>query len=162
MKTNTADLARLAETVEALRQEVARLGERVAALENARDVLLHELLGAVRRGTEEVIRDVSIRTRAEFEADRERLRCDIKKAEDEAIRKVFAQAAALATSLAPAQPAAPEAEGLSEELVLVISAAVAAFLGKKAHIRQIRLLGSAAWAQQGRATIQASHALSHA
>jgi len=44
--------------------------------------------------------------------------------------------------------------------VLVISAAVAAFLGKKPHIRQIRLLGSVAWAQQGRTTIQASHALS--
>jgi methylmalonyl-CoA carboxyltransferase large subunit len=43
--------------------------------------------------------------------------------------------------------------------VLVISAAIAAFLGKKPHVRQIRLLGSAAWAQQGRATIQASHSL---
>jgi methylmalonyl-CoA carboxyltransferase large subunit len=53
-----------------------------------------------------------------------------------------------------------EAEGLSEELVVVISAAVAAFLGKKPHIRQIRLVGTTAWAQQGRVTIQASHALS--
>jgi methylmalonyl-CoA carboxyltransferase large subunit len=44
---------------------------------------------------------------------------------------------------------------------MVIGAAVAAFLGKKAHVRQIRLLGSAAWSQQGRVTIQASHALSH-
>jgi methylmalonyl-CoA carboxyltransferase 12S subunit len=47
----------------------------------------------------------------------------------------------------------------SEEIVLIISAAVAAFLGKKAPIRQIRLLGSTAWAQQGRVTIQASHTL---
>jgi methylmalonyl-CoA carboxyltransferase large subunit len=63
---------------------------------------------------------------------------------------------------AAAAPAArPAAEsGLSEELVLVISAAVAAFLGKRPHIRQIRLIGSAAWAQQGRVTIQASHSLS--
>jgi methylmalonyl-CoA carboxyltransferase large subunit len=53
----------------------------------------------------------------------------------------------------------PEAEGLNEELLLVISAAVAAFLGKRPRIRQVRLLGSAAWAQQGRVTIQASHAL---
>jgi methylmalonyl-CoA carboxyltransferase 12S subunit len=51
-------------------------------------------------------------------------------------------------------------EELGEELLLVISAAIAAFLGKKAHIRQIHLIGSAAWAQQGRVTIQASHALS--
>jgi methylmalonyl-CoA carboxyltransferase large subunit len=53
----------------------------------------------------------------------------------------------------------PAEEGLSEEIILVISAAVAAFLGKKAPIRQIRLLGSTAWAQQGRVTIQASHTL---
>jgi methylmalonyl-CoA carboxyltransferase large subunit len=60
---------------------------------------------------------------------------------------------------APAAPPKAEPEGLSEELVLVLSTAIAAFLGKKSHIRQIRLLGTAAWAQQGRATIQASHAL---
>jgi methylmalonyl-CoA carboxyltransferase 12S subunit len=52
------------------------------------------------------------------------------------------------------------AEGLSEELLLVISAAVAAFLGKKPHIRQIRLVGTTAWSQQGRVTVQASHAFS--
>jgi methylmalonyl-CoA carboxyltransferase large subunit len=63
---------------------------------------------------------------------------------------------------APAPQATPVAEGLSEEIILVIGAAVAAFLGKKAHVRQIRLLDSAAWAQQGRVTIQASHRLSHA
>src|SRR5262245_5519514 len=109
MKTDTADLDRLTQAVEALRLEVGRLGERVAALERAN--------GPV------------------------------------------------SAAAAPAPPAAPEpapvGEGLSEELVLVIGAAIAAFLGKKAHIRQIRLLGSAAWAQQGRATIQASHALAH-
>jgi methylmalonyl-CoA carboxyltransferase large subunit len=51
----------------------------------------------------------------------------------------------------------PVAESLSEEIILVLGAAVAAYLGKRAPIRQIRLLGSAAWAQQGRVTIQASH-----
>ena len=51
------------------------------------------------------------------------------------------------------------AERLSEETVLAISAAIAAYLGKKPRIRQIRLLGSPMWAQHGRATIQASHAL---
>jgi methylmalonyl-CoA carboxyltransferase large subunit len=58
-----------------------------------------------------------------------------------------------------APPVATKVEEISKELVLVISAAVAAFLGKKPHIRQIRLLGSGAWAQQGRVTIQASHSL---
>jgi methylmalonyl-CoA carboxyltransferase large subunit len=56
--------------------------------------------------------------------------------------------------------AAQGVDGLSEEVVLVISAAIAAFLGKKAHIRGIRLVSSPAWAQQGRVTIQASHSLS--
>jgi methylmalonyl-CoA carboxyltransferase large subunit len=68
--------------------------------------------------------------------------------------------AALEARATPAPPA-PAAEGLSEETLLVISAAIAAFLGKKAPIRQIRLLRSDAWAQQGRTTIQASHALPH-
>ncbi|MFO0890612.1 MAG: hypothetical protein U0790_15890 [Isosphaeraceae bacterium] len=61
---------------------------------------------------------------------------------------------------APAPAPAPAAAGLSEELVLVIGAAIAAYLGKRAHIRQIRLIGTGAWAQQGRVMIQASHALS--
>jgi methylmalonyl-CoA carboxyltransferase 12S subunit len=111
MKPETANSSQVADALEALRQELARLGERVAALEAA----------------------VGVKPRA----------------------------------VAPAPVAPPpdkkrpaEAEGLSEELLLVISAAIAAFLGKKPHIRQIRLLGSAAWAQQGRTTIQASHALS--
>jgi methylmalonyl-CoA carboxyltransferase 12S subunit len=52
----------------------------------------------------------------------------------------------------------PAPEPLSEELLLAISAALAAYFGKKPHIRQIRLLGTTAWAQQGRASIQASRA----
>ena len=95
MATEAVDLARLADAVEALRREVGRLSDRVAALESA------------------------------------------------------ARPAAAAPRAA--------ADGLSEELVLVISAAIAAYLGKKPHIRQIRLLRSDAWAQQGRATVQASH-----
>ncbi len=60
----------------------------------------------------------------------------------------------------PAEPAATEAgSGVpDEETLLVISAAIAAFLGKKPHIRQIRLVGSSTWAQQGRVSIHTSHA----
>jgi methylmalonyl-CoA carboxyltransferase large subunit len=47
-----------------------------------------------------------------------------------------------------------------ETLIYIITAAVAAYLGVKPHIRQIRLLGGTSWAQQGRVTIQASHMLS--
>jgi len=50
--------------------------------------------------------------------------------------------------------------GISHETVVALSAAIAAYLGKRPRIRQIRLLGSPSWAQEGRATIQASHALS--
>ena len=51
--------------------------------------------------------------------------------------------------------------GISEEEVLASSAAIAAWLGVHAHIRQIRLIRTGAWAQQGRVTIQASHRLYH-
>jgi methylmalonyl-CoA carboxyltransferase large subunit len=54
---------------------------------------------------------------------------------------------------------AQEAERLSEELVLTISAAIAAYLGVKPRIRQIRLVGSSSWAKSGRTTIQASHSI---
>jgi len=70
--------------------------------------------------------------------------------------------AAVKSGVVVAAPASlPNRNGdvLSEELVLVISAAVAAFLGKRPRIRQIRPVGGASWGQQGRATIQASHAL---
>jgi len=63
--------------------------------------------------------------------------------------------------LPPAEPVAAGivAAGITEEELLAISAAVGAFLGVRAHIRQIRLLSSSAWAQQGRVSIQASHRL---
>lgn len=51
-------------------------------------------------------------------------------------------------------------EDIAPEVVLAITAAVAAFLGKRATIHQIRLTGTTAWAMQGRATVQASHGIS--
>ena len=102
MKSKTVDSAPTSDSLAALRQELVRLSERVAALESA--------VGVVSR--------VPVPTQ---------------------------------------RPAA--AEGLSEELILVIGAAIAAFLGKKPHVRQIRLLGSGTWSQQGRVMIQASHDL---
>ncbi|HKN24086.1 MAG TPA: hypothetical protein VJX72_04505 [Candidatus Acidoferrum sp.] len=61
-----------------------------------------------------------------------------------------------AAQSAPVPEAKPE---IAPDIVLVISAAVAAFLGKRATIRQIHLSSSSAWAAQGRATVQASHAI---
>src|ERR1035438_7792316 len=75
-------------------------------------------------------------------------------------------AGAKVAAAVPVQPAAappvrpaPEASGITEEELLAISAAIAAYLGVRAHIRQIRLVSTSAWAQQGRASIQASHRL---
>ena len=48
---------------------------------------------------------------------------------------------------------------IDEELILTISAAVAAYLGVKPKIRQIRLVSNPQWVQRGWATIQASHRL---
>jgi methylmalonyl-CoA carboxyltransferase large subunit len=65
-----------------------------------------------------------------------------------------------ATALRPAMPApaAPaQRPEVTEEDMLVIAAAVAAYLGVRARIRQVRLIQSTAWAQVGRATVHASH-----
>jgi methylmalonyl-CoA carboxyltransferase 12S subunit len=97
----------------------------------------------------------------------------------EILEKLQAQLTALserierleATALKPAAekkaPAAPEPKPvppperseINEEELIAISAALGAYLGFRVHIKQIRLLSSTAWAQQGRVTIQASHQL---
>lgn len=79
------------------------------------------------------------------------------------LEKLELQPAAAAPS--PTPPAAvpkqtSPVEEISAETLLVISAAVAAFLGERGHIKAIRLVGSSRWAQEGRVSIQASHRLS--
>ncbi len=65
-------------------------------------------------------------------------------------------------STAPsANPFVAAAEGITEEEFLAVSAALAAWLGVHAHIRQIRLIRTGGWAQQGRVTIQTSHRLNY-
>ena len=65
-----------------------------------------------------------------------------------------------AAAVAPAPPQAePIPAGITEEELLAIAAAIGAYMGVRAHIRQIRLLSTTAWAQQGRVSIQASHRL---
>jgi len=66
--------------------------------------------------------------------------------------------------VAPQPVAKPAAnEGIPEEILLVISAAVAAFLGKSARVRSARYMheGLSPWAQQGRVFVQASHNFAH-
>jgi methylmalonyl-CoA carboxyltransferase large subunit len=50
---------------------------------------------------------------------------------------------------------------VSEEVLLAISAACAAYLGKRATIKQVHLGRGSAWASQGRAAAQQSHADLH-
>jgi len=61
-----------------------------------------------------------------------------------------------ALELAAAKLAATPAP-VSEEDMVALSAAVAAFLGVRARIRQVRLVHSSAWAQVGRMGTHASH-----
>lgn len=49
---------------------------------------------------------------------------------------------------------------IPEDDIFILAAAVAAYLGKRAPIRQVRLLGTHSWSQQGRVSIQASRRLS--
>ena len=50
---------------------------------------------------------------------------------------------------------------VSEDLLLAISAACAAYLGKRATIKQVHLRRGSTWASQGRAAAQQSHADLH-
>jgi methylmalonyl-CoA carboxyltransferase large subunit len=47
--------------------------------------------------------------------------------------------------------------GIPRDLMLVISAAVAAYLGKRATIKQVRLVADTTWASTGRAQVHSSH-----
>ena len=63
---------------------------------------------------------------------------------------------------APAPPTPERREEITPEILMVLTAAVAAFLGKRAKIRSARLAPvrpTSAWAQQGRVFVQASHNL---
>ena len=51
---------------------------------------------------------------------------------------------------------------VNEDVVLAITAACAAFLGKRATIKQVHLRRGVTWAAQARAAAQESHAELHA
>jgi len=100
-------------------------------------------------------------TIAEVAATLEQLRAQVA----ELTRRIEALEPATTPVAAPApepvkavEPEAPQ-PGITEEELLAISAALAAYLGVRPHIRRIRLLSTTAWAQQGRLSIQASHRL---
>lgn len=59
------------------------------------------------------------------------------------------------------EEAAQRHPAVSEDVVLAISAAVAAYLGKRATVKQVHLRRGGSWATQGLATVQQSHADRH-
>ena len=95
-------------------------------------------------------------TKADLETEVQELRRRVEKLE-----KMLAGSPKVAESSAPPAGASKPRidEGTTPEIALAIAAAVAAFLGKRATIHQIRLTGTTAWAMQGRATVQASHGI---
>jgi methylmalonyl-CoA carboxyltransferase large subunit len=50
---------------------------------------------------------------------------------------------------------------VSEDVMLAIAAACAAYLGKRATVKQVRLHRAGGWASQGRASVQQSHGNLH-
>ncbi len=80
--------------------------------------------------------------------------------------RMLAELSARVSDTAPAEARQPQAsqEEVSSDTLLIIAAAVTAFLGKKVRIRSARQLQSPyeiinPWAQQGRVVVQASHLL---
>jgi len=94
---------------------------------------------------------------AELEARNEKLEARVRQLEQPANSANGKADGVAAPVRAPAPVSEPET--ITEETMLVIAAAVAAFLGERAHIRVVRLTPSHAWTQQGRVSIQASHRL---
>jgi hypothetical protein len=80
-----------------------------------------------------------------------------------------AGAAVVVPSAPKPEPASAKAvpakeEGISPEIMAVISAAVTHFLGLRARVRNAHVIQPAGvnpWAQQGRVFVQASHNLAH-
>jgi len=90
-------------------------------------------------------------TKADLETQVMELRQRVEKLE-----ALLSESLSKSKQAAEASPSTVHGE-ISGEVLLAITAAVAAFLGKRATIHQIRLTGSTAWAMEGRATVQASH-----
>jgi methylmalonyl-CoA carboxyltransferase large subunit len=69
------------------------------------------------------------------------------------VQALAARVSVLEKELAIVRDAVPEREQ-PEEVVVAISAAVAAFLGHRAKVKQIHYRGGTAWTQQGRVAVQ--------
>ena len=72
------------------------------------------------------------------------------------LRALVAELAARVHTLE--EVAAKQHPEVSEDMLLAIAAACAAYLGKRATIKQVHLHRGGAWATQGRTAVQQSHA----
>ena len=90
---------------------------------------------------------------------------ELQLAELAALVKALEARSAASAQTAAAQEATHREDEVTPEMLVVIAAAVTAFLGKKVRIRSAKLLmpppreAASAWAQQGRVLIHASHRL---
>ena len=81
---------------------------------------------------------------------------------DDTVAELKALVAELSTRVRTLEEvAAKQHPQVSEDVLLAISAACAAFLGKRATIKQVHLRRGSGWASQGRAAAQQSHADLH-
>ena len=80
----------------------------------------------------------------------------------EAIAELKALVAELAARVQTLEEqAAQRHPEVSEEVLLAISAACAAYLGERAKVKQVHLRRGSGWAAQGLATVQQQHAQLH-
>ena len=81
---------------------------------------------------------------------------------DDTVAELTALVAELAARVRTLEEvAAKQHPEVSEDLLLAISAACAAYLGKRAIIKQVHLRRGNTWASQGRGAAQQSHADLH-
>jgi methylmalonyl-CoA carboxyltransferase large subunit len=76
----------------------------------------------------------------------------------DAVNTLAARVESLESELAALRAEIPPKE-IPEEVVIAISAAVAAFLGHRARLKQVHYRTSQSWAQQGRAAVQRRNVL---
>ncbi len=78
------------------------------------------------------------------------------------VRELLARSAPAASTSTPTPPTPPTTTAVTPEEIVIIAAAVTAYLGKRVRVRGARRLQPAsqsAWGHQGRVFIQASHNL---
>jgi methylmalonyl-CoA carboxyltransferase large subunit len=75
-----------------------------------------------------------------------------------AVRALSDRVAGLEAELAALRASQP----VPEDVVVAISAAVAAFLGHRAKVRRVHYRTGQAWAQQGRVAVQGTHSVQRA